>query len=326
MNGAVFSPSALGEATNSPVKMQKMLAGLVAKSTRFYIDTEGAVLSEYAGKAKTCDKARTLLKFALLSDPKTFVKYSIPRGSCSFEEFEISLAACSATDRNIITDSSLRYAQFAKKMASKDVSIYDVDRFDFIFGVNSGLTYAFLSKLLMGCLQTMIMHKSGKKIEDLHNDILTALLRQYGGSYDFQVSDQSRAGGTANGNIGELDLYVLKGVGTPFSVIECLRSSSFGAENSVVPEHLDKLLHQYDKLGFSKNFLVTYCEASNFGKAFDGYVDILKNINNNPKFKGKYKSCAIHEGTVMPNFRQLVTTHLREGVEVEVIHYFCDFS
>lgn len=326
MEGAVLSPGALGVASHDPLTIRAVLSRLIAKNVKFYVDTKGVLSSEYAVKAKSCDKTRTLLKFMLLGENRNFVKYAVDRGSSSLEEFEIAIAACSAMERNIITDSSLRYMPYSDALKRKDVLIYDADRFDYVFGINSTLTYGLLSKLVMSCLENMIMHKAGKKLEDLHNDQLTALMRHYGEMYNFHVSDQSRAGGTAKKNTGELDLYILKGANIPFSVIECLRANSFGPENAVVPEHLDKLLHHYDKLGFSKNFLVTYCESGDFDSAFSGYLKIMEGINENPRFTGKYKASSVCQNEARPNIRQLITTHLREGVEVQVIHYFCDFS
>lgn len=172
----------------------------------------------------------------------------------------------------------------------------------------------------------LLERKFQKKIEDLFNDDITDLLRTKG----YNISDQTRSGKSSSGNSpGELDIMIRKKNGTPLSIIECFRLESCGSNNTVIVDHVDKLLNSYDTHGLSRNFIIVFSEAKKFSKLWDNYVSYLNKINENINFNNTYPLSGFSRREDLLDAKDLkigIARHERQGSHVEVVHIIINFK
>jgi hypothetical protein len=166
----------------------------------------------------------------------------------------------------------------------------------------------------------MLERKNTKKIEDLHTDELTDWLRDKG----YNVADQSRTG-ISNLNAGEVDIMIRAENGTPVSIIEAFRLSSFDKKNIV--SHLNKLLHNYDTAGHEKNYVIVYAEAEKFSPLWKKYSDyVKKSLNEQAEFKGRYPLQSFEDTekkfSQKTDIKVGLAKHDREGITIEVYNIF----
>lgn len=185
--------------------------------------------------------------------------------------------------------------------------------------------YQELTKLLIDQLCIMMDRKQSHKLEDIHNDALATRLEQDG----YIPLDQTRRGvtGTA-GNPGELDILVKSNSNVKVSIIEALRESSCGPANNNISSHLNKLLNDYDTCGLKVNYLITYCEAVNFGNFWDNYVIYMNQINAKSGFSSSIPQISFTDtNTLISNFSEIRVgrgVYNRNGRELEVYHIVCN--
>ncbi|MCG6242396.1 hypothetical protein K6U55_10235 [Vibrio diabolicus] len=143
-------------------------------------------------------------------------------------------------------------------------------------------THSCILSKIIDKLCAMMRKKRSIKLEDFHNDELVVGLEDLG----FNVDEQSRSGITkSKQNPGSLDILIKKNHSNrPIAIVEALRESSCGARNNNIAEHLDKLLNDYDFIGLETNYLITYCEAKDFGKFWSNYLSYMSKINDHSKF------------------------------------------
>lgn len=166
----------------------------------------------------------------------------------------------------------------------------------------------------------MLERKNTRRLEDLHNDILTDFLR----GQDYYATDQTRSGKAKIG-AGEIDIMIRKKNGTPYSIIEAFRLASCGEKNRKVAEHLDKLIHDYDTAGHARNFIIVYAEAKNFEKLWENYTNYVNEINGKSDFRAAYPLISFKEKVDFSEKSSIkigIGKHRREGNVVEVCHIF----
>jgi hypothetical protein len=327
MHSALISPRVLSMGAVQGDKIYLPFYSILGNRTNLYVDADGFIFSEYKKAASVCDRAKTILKLLSAEEGELFIKVSAKLILSDLIASEISILKEIFQDKYLITDYERHYFQYAAAIQKYGISVVDSRRFATMYHAKLKITNDELSDKILCSLKNMVQRKSAFRIENLHNDILVEALRTHGNYCDFTVADQARSGESSNGGVGSLDIFVLNKAQDPFSIIECLCADSFGAKDKNVPTHFNKLLNSYDKIGLSRNYLITYCSSVDFHGAFQSYFSILESINTNPEFSTKYKVNKIATNvTGAANIKLVITTHEREGSFVEVYHYFADFS
>jgi hypothetical protein len=156
-----------------------------------------------------------------------------------------------------------------------------------------------------------------RKIEDLYNDFYKDALTFKG----YRAQDQTRAGSSASGkSAGELDIEISNDFGIPFSILEAFRLNSLN--QSVIVEHINKLLHKYDTSGHEKNIVIAYCEIDRFDQLVAKYNTFLLNkLNTHELFEKRYPTVSTSEIAYgKTDIRVFECKHDREGKEVYVFH------
>jgi Leucine-rich repeat (LRR) protein len=200
---------------------------------------------------------------------------------------------------------SMNYLQYEKKIKES----IDVDV----------LIFQLMQKLIR-----MMEDKHHKQIEDLHNKELAQWLRDKG----YNPSEQTQSG-ISNVNYGELDIMIRSNDnGTPISIIEALKSSSCGANDTNISSHIDKLIHDYDTAGHKVNFLIVYCEAKKFSEYWTNYLSYMENLNLNPGFRNKFPLLTFIDTNIskVVNLKIGLANHLREDEVVKVYHFIVNMS
>lgn len=308
----------------------EVLLHISNKKTPFkiYCDSSGVLLEHYAEIAKK-DKSgliKTWLNFLAINRGVTNIEIRHnPEG-----EMKLDILKEVLFDRNLVVKDEKSYKKYIDDILSYNITLMDAERVTDAIYSNSQYTQPFdpddfLNKLF-DSLANMSSRKYSHKLEDLHNDILVSSLRQYG----FNVSDQER-GGTSpknNGNPGELDAVIRSSSGRPVSIIEAFRLSSCGDDNTVISEHINKLLNFYDTIGHKRNFVIVYSEAKDFAKCWRKYKAYMLDINNKPDFLPLSPLISFNEfdDFEATEIRVGRATHKRSGKIVEVIHMFVNFS
>lgn len=327
MQATLISPYLLENGKTHGGKLIKAFSALMHFGTLIYVDEDGKLLNRYGEISSDCEYAKIFLKLLCMSDESPLVKVPVKVTDNDWISSEISLLSEVVSHKNLSTDSMERYIPHRILIQKNGISIFDFRSFLSFAQRNAGLTNENLNKYILFALKEMVQHKASDKIENLHNDILAKILRAHGTHDGFNVLDQARAGVSAGGGVGSLDLYVTDNFNSPFSIIECLIGRSFGDDDTNVVRHFNKLINDYDKLGLSRNYLITYCDTKNFSSSFRSYKNIISKINARDEFCTPYKVKEYGEqDTGVTNIRLLVTKHEREQKVVQVFHYFADLS
>jgi len=180
-----------------------------------------------------------------------------------------------------------------------------------------------LDKILSDLIEVVsriLERKFQKKIEDLINDDIVDLLRTKG----HNVTDQTRSGisGIGRGS-GELDIMIRMSNGIPVTIIECFRLESCGAKNTVVSEHLIKLLSKYDTHELKRKFIVVFGEAERFDNLWTNYTSYIKGLNSNDNYGDKYPISGFSVRDDLHSFANMkvgISRHENNGETVEVVH------
>ncbi|MFW5794783.1 MAG: hypothetical protein ACOCV1_04790 [Bacillota bacterium] len=162
--------------------------------------------------------------------------------------------------------------------------------------------------------------------EDKFNDIITSLLKMKISSWNWQISDQSRGGFSANytkgqerGGVGERDIVIRNKEGSNITIIEAFRLKS--VNQNKIKEHLTKIF-DYDQIGLQQLYLLIYSEAADFENLVNGYIDYIPEIDyeNNPISAGEdIEEVNISE---FDKFKVVKSIHDRETMSTAVYHVF----
>ena len=150
----------------------------------------------------------------------------------------------------------------------------------------------FLYKEILACVKELLIRAKNLEIlnkdknEDLINDWCVSLLNHRLSWFGLTLCDQKRMGKAPSGiGVGESDGLILDSRNVPISIFEALNLSYLN--NTTIDEHLNKI-SDYDLLGLSPVFIVSYCYFSNFtskvkqyllnlkGKQYDGFKNVDK--------------------------------------------------
>ncbi|MCL1666602.1 leucine-rich repeat domain-containing protein [Elizabethkingia ursingii] len=166
----------------------------------------------------------------------------------------------------------------------------------------------------------VLERKFQKKIEDLINDDIVDLLRTKG----HNIADQTRSGISSNNKgAGELDIMIRMNNGIPITIIECFRLESCGPKNTIVSDHLIKLLSKYDTHELKRKFIVVFGEAERFDNLWTNYSHYIKDLNSNDNYGDKYPISGFSVRDDLHNFANMkvgVSRHENNGETVEVVH------
>jgi hypothetical protein len=180
-----------------------------------------------------------------------------------------------------------------------------------------------LDKILNDLIEVssrVLERKFQKRIEDLINDDIVDLMRTKG----HNVADQTRSGSSGSGRrSGELDIMIRRDNGIPVTIIECLRLESCGSKNTVIAEHLGKLLSKYDTHELKRKFIVVFGEADRFDNLWINYTEYIKNINSNENYVDKYPLSGFTVRNDLHSFSNMkigFSRHENNGETIEVVH------
>ncbi len=167
--------------------------------------------------------------------------------------------------------------------------------------------------------------KKINRLEDLHNDDFKHFLMDRG----YQVADQTRSGFSGS-NAGEIDIMIRNEKGSPVSILEAFRLSSCGPENTVVLDHIDKLLNKYDMAGLPENFIIVYSEAVKFSELWEKYKLYVLNLKENSEFQNKCPILSFTDTDLsisnVTDIKVGKAVHKRQGVEIVVYHIFINMA
>lgn len=194
---------------------------------------------------------------------------------------------------------------------------------NFVENIN---TEVVLHDLLEICSR-VLERKHTKKIENFLNDDLADLLRTKG----YIISDQTRSGrsGGDGNDAGEIDLMIRNSRSIPVSILESFRLKSCGPKNTVIAEHISKLLSDYDTHSLKRNFIIVFFEGKKFERAWDNYVKYLNNLNNNGSFTSEYLLSGFSRKPNLSHGKNMkigFARHERENTEVEIVHVFLNMK
>ncbi|ENJ6087578.1 TPA: hypothetical protein RQK21_002220 [Vibrio vulnificus] len=289
---------------------------------RVLLDTPGNILKEYKNISSCDPNAFSRLWLNSLAANLKFKKSDII--ICPSDNQNINVLAniySNSHGRKLITASESLYREHWETLEAFDISLIDDSTARRLLSSSDTLEDKPLLEVLIHQLSIMIERKTSIKLEDFHNDEIATRLE----TESYIANDQTRAGITgSDGNPGSLDILVKSKGQRHISIIEALRERSCGENNSNIAKHLDKLLNDYDYLGFKTNYLITYCEASDFGSFWDNYVSYMKKINSNNHFRNNIPQVHFFDTeesiSSYTNIRIGRGIYLRDGRQVEVIH------
>jgi len=180
-----------------------------------------------------------------------------------------------------------------------------------------------LDKILTDIIEVssrILERKYQKKIEDLYNDDIVDLLRTKG----HQIADQTRSGSSSSGiGAGELDIMIRRNNGIPITIIECFRLDSCGPKNTVVSEHLMKLLSKYDTHDLKRKFVIVFAESNRLDNLWGSYTKYVKEMDysDNYPFSGFTLRSDLHNIGAM---RVGISRHENNGETLEIVHIMLD--
>jgi len=166
----------------------------------------------------------------------------------------------------------------------------------------------------------ILERKYQKKIEDLYNDDIVDLLRTKG----HQIADQTRSGSSSSGiGAGELDIMLRRNNGIPITIIECFRLDSCGPKNTVVSEHIMKLLSKYDTHDLKRKFVIVFAESNRLDNLWGNYTKYVKEMDygDNYPLSGFTLRSDLHSIGAM---RIGISRHEKNGESLEIVHIMLD--
>lgn len=162
--------------------------------------------------------------------------------------------------------------------------------------------------------------------EDQLNDYLTDLLR----AKNYYVTDQTRMGRSGSRNpknysSGELDFAIrdLKHNGVVKTIIEAFGLTSCGTKNTIIKNHINKLLIRYDTSGNKENYLIIYSKPKNFQGHWEKYKNHVESI----VFHDEYKFIDT-ENELCDKSDLKVGYHFlkREGAKIKLYHIYINMN
>lgn len=136
-----------------------------------------------------------------------------------------------------------------------------------------------LKDICLACRILQGSKESLKEGENNYNTYIRDLLRNKG----YNVSDQTLRGQSeSKKQIGEIDFEIMETTEIPFAIFEALNINGFcSSQKEYFINHLTKLLDNYNPIGVSISFLVSYvkCRKNKFNECCDNYKKLLEKSN-----------------------------------------------
>lgn len=133
-----------------------------------------------------------------------------------------------------------------------------------------------IKDVYLACKTLQVNRKSIKRGENNYNTYIRSLLRHKG----YFVSDQTLRGESeSKKQLGEIDFEIMKTPEIPFAIFEALNINGFSSsQKEYFINHLTKLLDNYNPMGVSVSFLVSYvkCPKNKFDECCDNYKELLE--------------------------------------------------
>ena len=188
----------------------------------------------------------------------------------------------------------------------------------------------FLYQEVLACVKELVHRAKNleilneKKDEDLINDWCVSFLNMRLSWLGLTICDQKRTGKTPTGlSVGRSDGLILDNRNIPISLFEALNLNSL--DNTTIDKHLNKI-SDYDLLGLSPIFMVSYCYFSNFTTKVKEYLLNLKNKQYDG-FKGVSKdNHDIAQLLSDPTLITAVEHRFREDKKIVIYHLLIDLK
>lgn len=133
-----------------------------------------------------------------------------------------------------------------------------------------------LKDVCLACKMLQGSKESIKRGENNYNTYIRDLLRHKG----YVVSDQTLRGESeSKKQMGEIDFEIMKTAEIPFAIFEALNLNGFSSsQEEYFINHLTKMLDNYNPIGVSISFLVSYvtCSKKKFDECCDNYKELLE--------------------------------------------------
>jgi hypothetical protein len=149
--------------------------------------------------------------------------------------------------------------------------------------INLSYTAPAKENILLDLQSTLITIQARKHLnlqEDQWNDYICDLLR----AQKYYVADQSRNGSSGghlkNTHSGELDITIrdIQKNGIIKTIIETVQINSCGDNETIIKNHINKLLTRYDSAGNEDSYLIILSHAKNFAKIWETYKSYVSRI------------------------------------------------
>ncbi len=136
-----------------------------------------------------------------------------------------------------------------------------------------------IKDIITACMMLQGNELGLPKAEDARNTYIRNMLRSKG----YDATDQTLRGKSASGKqTGELDFEIMDTHEKPFAIYEGMNLNNFNEKGKKYwKNHLEKLLDNYNPMGISLEFLVSYAKTTKEG--FNKYwSDYYRYVRNNP--------------------------------------------
>lgn len=188
----------------------------------------------------------------------------------------------------------------------------------------------FLYQEILACVKELLIRAKNLEIlnknknEDLINDWCVSLINHRLSWFGLTLCDQKRTGKAPSGiGVGESDGLILDNRNVPISIFEALNLSSLN--NTTIDEHLNKI-SDYDLLGLSPVFIVSYCYFSNFTSKVKKYLLNLKSKQYDGFKSVNTDSHEIIGLITKPTLITAVESRFREDKQIAIYHILIDLK
>lgn len=212
-----------------------------------------------------------------------------------------------------------RYEQKGKSKIDCYKSIEEVLIKDLLHGFEyKNAKNPILQLLIMACSKLQQNHKNFSfSKEDDRNSFIASII-----DINYIAKDQTRAGVSESGkSIGELDLLIKNNEKIPKSVFEAFNLDSL--DKTVINKHLNKIFG-YDTNGLKENFILVYCDSSNF---YNLHTSYFKHIQD---FKFEYTSIntedVSYEYSYGSELKVFLSRHTRNNEITNIFHILVNLN
>ncbi|MHA1381334.1 MAG: hypothetical protein ACTSRG_23445 [Candidatus Helarchaeota archaeon] len=190
-----------------------------------------------------------------------------------------------------------------------------------------------LDQLFISLQKLQLKQNILRESEDHFSSFIVELLNSALKQFNLNISEQKFGGHSANknkikgpiGGLGKLDFIVEdSSTGEIITICEALVIKDYKKNSSNIIKHLTKLFN-YDLIGLQFNIIIAYVKDQNFNKAWERYLDIVKN-KTNFRFKIIGLQDKTNELSKSLNIRIAISLHDWHVRRHEVYHFFVNLD